>query len=36
MDSLDFGGFGFTVVHTENGRAAYHPTDLLKLYIYGK
>jgi len=35
VDSLDLGGFGFTVEHTENGRPAYHPADLLKLYIYG-
>ena len=27
--------FGFRVDHGENGRPAYHPTDLLKLYIYG-
>lgn len=35
VDSLDLGEFGFTVQHTENGRPAYHPADLLKLYIYG-
>ncbi len=35
VDGLDLGEFGFTVQHTENGRPAYHPADLLKLYIYG-
>lgn len=35
VDSLDLGEFGFIVEHTENGRPAYHPADLLKLYIYG-
>ena len=35
VDSLDLGEFGFTVEHIENGRPAYHPADLLKLYIYG-
>lgn len=35
VDSLNLGEFGFTVEHTENGRPAYHPADLLKLYIYG-
>lgn len=27
--------FGFKSVYIENGRPAYHPADLLKLYIYG-
>ena len=27
--------FGFKVDFVENGRPAYHPSDLLKLYIYG-
>lgn len=27
--------FGFALEFTENGRPAYHPSDLLKLYIYG-
>ena len=35
VDGLDLGEFGFTVQHTENGSPAYHPADLLKLYIYG-
>jgi transposase len=35
VESLNLGEFGFRVCHIENGRPAYHPTDLLKLYIYG-
>ena len=35
VDSLKLEEFGFRVDHTENGRPAYHPSDLLKLYIYG-
>lgn len=35
VDSLNLPEFGFKVDHTENGRPAYHPSDLLKLYIYG-
>jgi transposase len=35
FDSQHLGEFGFTVLHTENVRLVYHPTDLLKLYIYG-
>ena len=35
VDSLDLSEFGFKLECTENGRPAYHPTDLLKLYIYG-
>ena len=35
VDSLKLPEFGFKVDHTENGRPAYHPSDLLKLYIYG-
>ncbi|MCA1759957.1 MAG: transposase [Bacteroidales bacterium] len=27
--------FGFKTEFIENGRPAYHPADLLKLYIYG-
>jgi transposase len=27
--------FGFQIDHGENGRPAYHPGDLLKLFIYG-
>jgi transposase len=35
VHSLDLKKMGFEVCHGENGRPAYHPTDLLKLYIYG-
>jgi transposase len=35
VDSLDLEDFGFHADHGENGRPAYHPADLLKLYIYG-
>ena len=35
VDSLDLKKFGFEVNHCENGRPAYHPSDLLKLFIYG-
>ena len=35
VDSLGLEGFGFQIDHGENGRPAYHPRDLLKLFIYG-
>jgi transposase len=35
VDSLSFKDFGFRMDFTENGRPAYHPADLLKLFIYG-
>ena len=35
VDSLKLEDFGFNVSHEENGRPAYHPGELLKLYIYG-
>jgi len=35
VDSLNLPEFGFKVEFVENGRPAYHPSDLLKLYIYG-
>ncbi len=35
VESIDLGKMGFKVFHTENGRPAYHPKDLLKLYLYG-
>ena len=35
VDSLPLEEFGFKVDYNENGRPAYHPSDLLKLYIYG-
>lgn len=35
VDSLDLGRIGFKSDFIENGRPAYHPSDLLKLYLYG-
>lgn len=35
VESLDIKVMGFNIDHIENGRPAYHPQDLLKLYIYG-
>jgi transposase len=35
IDSLALEDYGFQIEHTENGRPAYHPGDLLKLFIYG-
>ncbi|RKZ99375.1 MAG: IS1182 family transposase [Gammaproteobacteria bacterium] len=35
VDSLALKSFGFQIDQGENGRPAYHPGDLLKLFIYG-
>ena len=35
VDSLELRNYGFKTEFIENGRPAYHPSDLLKLYIYG-
>ena len=35
VDSLELKSFGFDVDFVDNGRPAYHPKDLLKLFIYG-
>lgn len=35
VESLSIKDFGFRTDFTENGRPAYHPSDLLKLFIYG-
>ena len=35
VDSLNLQDFGFAFNFIENGRPAYHPADLLKLFIYG-
>lgn len=35
VNSLALESYGFKIEHTENGRPAYHPGDLLKLFIYG-
>lgn len=35
VNSLKLDEFGFRLDHIDNGRPAYHPRVLLKLYIYG-
>jgi len=35
VDSLSLEDYGFKIEYVENGRPAYHPSDLLKIYIYG-
>lgn len=35
VNSLNFAQMGFKFNFIENGRPAYHPADLLKIYIYG-
>jgi transposase len=35
VDSLPLDEYGFNVDFVENGRPGYHPTVLLKLFIYG-
>jgi transposase len=35
VDSLKLAEYGFKLDHVENGRPAYHPATLLKLFIYG-
>ena len=35
VNTLDLDEFGFRTDFTENGRPAYHPSFLLKLFIYG-
>ncbi len=35
VDSLNMAVLGFAIDHVDNGRPAYHPKDLLKLFIYG-
>lgn len=35
VSGLKLSEYGFKVDFPENGRPAYHPSDLLKLYIYG-
>ena len=35
VESLDIRAMGFMMDQIENGRPAYHPKDLLKLYMYG-
>ena len=35
VDSVSLEDYGFKIEYVENGRPAYHPSDLLKIYIYG-
>lgn len=35
VKTIDLTDFGFNMNFVENGRPAYHPSDLLRLYIYG-
>lgn len=35
VDNLNMASLGFEIDHVDNGRPAYHPKDLLKLFIYG-
>ncbi len=35
VESLSIKNYGFRIDFPENGRPAYHPSDLLKLFIYG-
>jgi len=35
LDALGLGELGFEIEPAETGRPAYHPSVLLKLYIYG-
>jgi transposase len=35
VNALPLKKYGFKVEYVENGRPAYHPADLLKLFIYG-
>ena len=35
VDSLSIKNYGFRMDYIENGRPAYYPADLLKLFIYG-
>lgn len=35
IDELDISGLGFRTEPSDTGRPAYHPTTLLKLYVYG-
>jgi len=35
IDSLDLSGLGFKTVSADTGRPAYHPSTMLKLFLYG-
>jgi len=35
IDDLDLSGLGFKTESKETGRPAYHPSTMLKIYVYG-
>ena len=35
VGSIDIAAYGFKTEFVDNGRPAYHPADLLRLYLYG-
>jgi len=35
VGALPLSDYGFKMAFIDNGRPAYHPADLLKLFIYG-
>ena len=35
VDELDLSGMGFEIIPADTGRSSYHPSIMLKLYIYG-
>ena len=35
VDNIDLAGLGFKTIPADTGRPAYHPSTMLKLYIYG-
>ena len=35
IDELDLSGMGFKTQPNETGRPAYHPTTMLKIFVYG-
>ena len=35
IDELDLSGMGFKTQPNDTGRPAYHPTTMLKLFVYG-
>ena len=35
IDELDLSGLGFNTQPNETGRPAYHPSTMLKLFVYG-
>jgi len=35
LDDLDLSGLGFKIKPNDTGRPSYHPTTMLKIYVYG-